>query len=92
MGSTMEAVHFGVPMIAIPQITEQRRNALRIQSLGLGKYLPRESLTATRLFSDARELISNPIYKQNILRLQEENKSAGGAKAAADVFGRILGT
>jgi len=91
MGSTMEAVHFGVPMIAIPQITEQRRNALRIQSLGLGKYLPRESLTATKLFSDARELISNPIYKQNILRLQEENKSAGGAKAAADVFDRILG-
>lgn len=91
MGSTMEAVHFGVPMIAVPQMLEQETNAKRIQALGLGKYLERENVTETSLLSDAREIISNPTYKQNISRLQQEIKNAGGAKAAADVFDRIVG-
>lgn len=91
MGSTMEAVHFGVPMIAVPQMVEQLTNAKRIQALGLGKYLAREHVTETSLLSDAREMISNPIYKQNISRLQQEIESAGGARTAADVFDRIAG-
>jgi len=91
MGSTMEAVHFGVPMIAIPQMSEQHTNARRIQHLGLGVYLTDECISAASLLAHTQEVMSNSIYKHNISRLQQEIKRSGGAKAAADVFDKIAG-
>lgn len=48
MGSTMESLHFGVPMVAVPQMAEQRANADRIVELGLGQALPASGLSAPR--------------------------------------------
>jgi len=92
MGSIMESVYYGVPMIAVPQMAEQRTNAKRIQALNLGKYLPREDITAANLLSYAREVKANPNYQRNISLLQKEIKCAGGAKSAANAFDRIVGT
>lgn len=91
MGSIMESVHYGVPMIAVPQMAEQRTNAKRLQMLNLGKYLPREDVTATNLLSCAREVKANPNYLRGISLLQKDIKNAGGSKAAANVFDRIMG-
>lgn len=89
MNSVMEAVHFGVPMIAIPQQAEQRVNARRIQDLGLGKYLPRETIDANSLRQAVQEIMADPAYLKQLAHFQQELKQAGGAKAAVDLFDRI---
>jgi MGT family glycosyltransferase len=89
MGSTMESVHFGVPMVAVPQMAEQRTNAKRIKELGLGAYLPREEVTAQTLIATVREVAANQDIPHNLAAMQHEIKHAGGAKAAADVFDKI---
>lgn len=89
MNSVMEAVYFGVPMIAVPQQAEQRLNARRIEALGIGKYLPRETLSATSLLTASQEISADPACQRNLSALQQEISRAGGASAAADVFERI---
>lgn len=90
MNSLMEAVYFGVPMIAVPQQAEQRLNARRIQALGIGKYLPRETLSATSLLMASQEISADPACQRNLAVLQQEISQAGGASAAVDVFDRIM--
>ena len=36
MGSTMEALYYGVPLVCVPQMLEQEANAGRVAELGLG--------------------------------------------------------
>ena len=49
MGSTMEALYYGVPLVCVPQMVEQEVNAARVAELGLGVRLDPESLTADDL-------------------------------------------
>ncbi len=90
MNSLMEAAHFGVPVIAVPQQAEQRVNARRVQQLGLGVHLPREQVDADGLLSAARALHASEICRTQIARFQQQLKAAGGASAAADLFDRLF--
>lgn len=45
MNSTMESLHHGVPLVAVPQIDEQEANAARVEELGAGRRLQRADLT-----------------------------------------------
>ena len=49
MNSVMEALHYGVPMVALPQMVEQRTTARRVADLGLGLLLEPATVTATTL-------------------------------------------
>ena len=49
MGSTMEALYYGVPLVCVPQMVEQEVNAARVAELGLGVRLDPEGLTADDL-------------------------------------------
>lgn len=90
MNSVMEAAHFGVPLIAVPQQAEQRLNAQRIEQLGLGRYLRREEVNADTLMNAAREVLATPAIQENLALFQQQIRQAGGARAAADLFDRIL--
>ncbi|MGH3671111.1 MAG: macrolide family glycosyltransferase, partial [Pseudonocardiaceae bacterium] len=46
MGSTMEALYHGVPLLAVPQMPEQQLNAERVAELGLGRMLRPEQVNA----------------------------------------------
>jgi len=90
MNSLMEAAHFGVPVIAVPQQAEQRLNARRLQQLGLGIHLSRETVDAEGLLAAARALYDSEICRTQIARFQQQLKAAGGAGAAADLFDRVF--
>ncbi|PXY51682.1 glycosyl transferase, partial [Virgibacillus profundi] len=49
MGSTMEGLYYGVPLIAVPQAVDQPLNAARIADLGLGVHLPKEEVSVPAL-------------------------------------------
>ena len=44
MNSTMEALYFAVPMVAVPQQPEQAATARRLEELGLGRHLAPEDV------------------------------------------------
>ncbi|HEU4323540.1 MAG TPA: macrolide family glycosyltransferase [Roseiflexaceae bacterium] len=90
MGSTMEALSFGVPIVAVPQMTEQQANADRIAELGLGVHLPPAEVTAERLRNAVYEIATSERIAANLGEMRAEIVRAGGAKAAADVVERVL--
>ncbi|GAA4537833.1 macrolide family glycosyltransferase [Amycolatopsis samaneae] len=90
MGSTMEALNFEVPLVAIPQMAEQRANADRIAELGLGKHLPPADVTASNLREAVLSIVDNAEIATNLKGMRAEIRAAGGAPAAADVLEGLL--
>ncbi|MEU3405022.1 macrolide family glycosyltransferase [Streptomyces sp. NPDC006670] len=90
MGSVMEALSFAVPMIAIPQMSEQRANADRLTQLGLGRLLHRDQLTPQTLHDTAHHVLTTPTYRHHTHTMRDHIHHAGGAPAAADVVESLL--
>ncbi|WP_371679623.1 macrolide family glycosyltransferase [Streptomyces sp. NBC_01276] len=84
MGSVMESLSFGVPMVAIPQMSEQRANADRLTELGLGRLLHRTHLTPQTLRDTAHHVLTDPTYRHHTHTMRDHIHHAGGAPAAAD--------
>ena len=84
-GSVMEAIYFGVPMIAVPQMDEQRLTAHRMAELGLGVSLDnQEEITAERLKKEILHVLGSADIQTNMARMQRDMRSDGGYGAAAD--------
>ncbi|MFC8368335.1 macrolide family glycosyltransferase [Streptomyces sp. NPDC057239] len=90
MGSVMEAVALGVPLVVVPQMAEQRVNAERVQALSLGVYLPREEATGEALRDAVRTVRNNPRVRAALATLGQDISQAGGSSAAADIVEKVL--
>ncbi|MFF3938455.1 macrolide family glycosyltransferase [Streptomyces phaeofaciens] len=90
MGGTMEAVHHGVPMVAVPQMAEQRVNARQIEELRLGVHLPREQAGPEELRAAVRRVTSAPEIRAGISALRSELSYAGGARTAVELIEEAL--
>ncbi|RJQ74357.1 hypothetical protein D5S17_23095 [Pseudonocardiaceae bacterium YIM PH 21723] len=82
MGSTMEALYFGVPIVAVPQAADQPMNAARIAELGLGVVLDAGTVTAAQLRAAVLAARRTP----ELIAMRAAVRSAGGASAAAEVI------
>jgi demethyllactenocin mycarosyltransferase len=80
----MESLHFGVPIVAVPQMSEQRANADRIDELGLGRRLG-DGLTAGTLRAAVHSVVQDNDIRARVGRMRDAIDRAGGAAAAADV-------
>lgn len=90
MGGTMEALHYGVPLVAVPQMAEQRVNAAQIERLRLGVHLPRETVTPEALREAVLRVSSDRDIRAAVADMRREIAAAGGAGAAADLIERAL--
>ncbi|GLY36334.1 glycosyl transferase [Amycolatopsis sp. NBRC 101858] len=90
MGSTMEALSFGVPLVAVPQMGEQRANADRIAELGLGRRLAPEDVTPAKIKEAVTSALGDTGVTASLARMRREIEEAGGAEAAADVVEAVL--
>lgn len=90
MGSTMEALFFGVPIVAVPQMTEQQANADRIAELGLGVRLSPTEVNAERLRAAVDEVATSGRVAAKVRDMQSRVGAAGGAQAAVDVLEGLL--
>lgn len=84
MGGTMEGLAARVPLVALPQMAEQRANADRITELGLGCALDQDAVTADRLWSAVDAVADDPGIRARLEWMAGEIADAGGAPAAAD--------
>ncbi|MFI6106344.1 macrolide family glycosyltransferase [Streptomyces sp. NPDC051310] len=90
MGSVMEALSLGVPMVVVPQMAEQRVNAEQVERLGLGVHLPRERATAEALRQAVLAVGSDERMAAAVAGMRQEVRAAGGAEAAAQVVEKVL--
>ena len=85
MGGTGEAIYYGVPMIAIPQMEEQAITARQIEKLGLGRaFLDKNAITAGALREAVTALLADPSYRNTALEFSADMRSLGGAAASAE--------
>ena len=85
MNSTMESLHFGVPMAAVPQMPEQAANADRAEALGLGRRLPAD-LTAAGLREAVEALAGDAQIRATVATMRRELANCGGPAAGADAL------
>lgn len=91
MGGTGEAIYYGVPMIAIPQMDEQAITAGIIEKQGLGIAFPeKDKITSEALKNAIVKLLEDPSYRNTVEEFSKDMKSLGGAKASADAIVRFL--
>ncbi len=89
MRSTMEALSFAVPIVAMPRMPEQRANAERLAELGLGVHLAAAGAAREEIRREAGHLIGNDAVRARLAWMRAEIERAGGARAAADVIERV---
>jgi len=82
--SINESLYYGVPLLLVPQIQEQRINAARVEELGAGIYFKEKPLTKENLLLAMRKILDNADYRLNAEKVGESLKTAGGAKRAVE--------
>ncbi|MDD7965580.1 macrolide family glycosyltransferase [Actinomycetospora lemnae] len=90
MNSTMEAIHHGVPMVALPQMPEQVVNADRVAELDLGRRLAADALTAEALRAAVDEVTTSAAVRAAVAAVREDAARGGGAGAGADAVEGVL--
>ncbi len=86
MGSVMESLYYGVPMVVVPQQFEQARNAQRIVELGLGIALDQKELTTEALREAVERVHSDPAFYEHAQAMKQTVREAGGYQHAADAI------
>ncbi|RJQ68148.1 glycosyl transferase [Pseudonocardiaceae bacterium YIM PH 21723] len=86
MGGTQEALAFGVPLLGIPQMTEQEGNARRVAELGLGEWLPPTEVTAAKLREAVTRIAADRDIRDRLKEMRADIEAAGGARRAADLL------
>ncbi|HEY2442100.1 MAG TPA: macrolide family glycosyltransferase [Streptosporangiaceae bacterium] len=86
MTSVMEALSFGVPIVAVPQTPEQRLTAGRLTDLGLGICLEAGTLTPEGLRQAVSTLTRDTGFRSRLAWMRAEIDRAPGAAGAADVI------
>ena len=88
MNSANEGLYFGVPLVTLPQTSEQSGVAARAEQLGAGLRLRETTPDAIR--AALEKAMDDPSYRENAQKIGASFRAVGGAKAAADCIGRCL--
>ncbi len=92
MNTALECLTDGVPMVAIPITNDQPGVAARIAWIGAGEIVPLPKLTAARLQTVLKLVLTTPNYRQNALRLKQAIANSGGVGRAADIIEQAIST
>lgn len=90
MGSLVEALYHGCPVVVVPHTPENAVNARRVHELGIGRYLPAPTLDPATLRAAVDELTADPQTLARVAAMSAAMRAGGGAAEGADVIERIL--
>ncbi len=88
MNSVSESLYYGVPMAMYPQQSEELAITNRTIELGAGVKLKNANSMGIR--NAVFEILDNPSYKENALKLSKTLRDSGGAKAGAEYIEKII--
>lgn len=86
MGTTLESLHHGVPVISVPPNPFNSEVAYRVAELGLGAHVRERGLTPTALRGAVDIAFSDDALSERVRRMQSDLASSPGAKGAADAI------
>ena len=82
MNSVSESLYFEVPLVMLPQTSEQKGIAERVSELNAGIKL--EKSDGASVLSAINKILGDSTYKENAKKIAESFKNSSGAKGAAD--------
>ena len=82
MNSASEALYYGVPLVMLPQTSEQGAVAARTEQLGAGLRLKKTTPAAIR--QAVEQVLADPAYRENAGRIAAGFRECSGARGAAD--------
>jgi MGT family glycosyltransferase len=84
MNSVSESLHYGVPLVVVPQMGEQELVAAQVQRLGAGVQLPRHRVTPASLRAAVQGVLNDRTFRDRAVEIGDSFKAAGGASRAAE--------
>ena len=90
LNSIHEGLYCDLPLLVVPQQTEQTFNAMRVVELGVGLILKQKQVNTETIRSKVEELLSHDRYRKGAQRLGESLRSAGGVSRAVDEIEALL--
>jgi len=87
LNSVSESLYFSVPLVMLPQTSEQSGVAERVYQLGAGIKLDRTDTSS--IINAIEEIFSDNAYKQNAAKVSAGFRNCSGAKGAADKIEQI---
>lgn len=87
MNSVNESLYFGVPLVMLPQTSEQGGVAQRVLQLGAGVKLERTD--AKSVLHAVEQILADTACRDNASRIAEGFRRCPGAKGAADTIERV---
>ena len=82
MNSVSEGLYFEVPLVMLPQTTEQKGVAEQVLRLGAG--VKADKMDGKRVLYSVNQILGDSTYKENAKKISEGFKKCPGAKGAAD--------
>ncbi|MER5337137.1 macrolide family glycosyltransferase [Micromonospora sp. NPDC002717] len=84
MGTLMEALYWGRPLVVVPQSFDVLPMARRVDQLGLGAVLPGEKADGDTLLAAVGAVTADPALIARVEAMRGHVRRAGGAVRAAD--------
>jgi UDP:flavonoid glycosyltransferase YjiC (YdhE family) len=89
--SVNEALCFGVPMLALPQVNDQYMVAKRLASMQLGYAENMNELSAELLRTKTEALIANTLIKENCMKMAQNMKESARLEDVETTLINIIG-
>ena len=86
MNSVSESLYCGVPLVVVPQMSEQALVGHRVAALGAGVYLPMADVTASTLHDAVAHVLAVDGFRVQVGVVRDSFLSAGGVGRAADAI------
>jgi UDP:flavonoid glycosyltransferase YjiC (YdhE family) len=85
------ALAAGVPLVVVPTLWDKPANARRVAAAGVGVRLAPRDCTPKRLGNAVDEVLNDPSYRSNALRIARSMAAAPGPAGAAELIDQLAG-
>ncbi len=92
LNTVLESLNNNVPMVAIPIANDQPGVAARLAWVGAGEFIPLSRLSAPKLKTAIKQVLTGDRYKYNTSKLQAAIQRSGGVSRAADIVEQAVST
>ena len=89
MNSVSESLYFGVPLVMLPQTSEQKGVAERVKQVGAGLML--DKTDASAILDAVHAVLDEPAYRESAVSIGEGFRRCSGAKGAAEKILQVCG-
>ena len=90
MNTTMQALAFGVPLVALPITHDQPGIAARVAYSGAGVTIPMQRVTVARLRQAVETVLREPRYRERAQAIAGSIASAGGVDRGAQIVEQVF--